>query len=157
MCWSWEVSLCFVLFQAISLTYLFRRNKYVDRWYVLVCLPFMGQEICQFFEWAWGDIENSTSTECTDFNRFWSKILIFVAYSIPLVVAIFAYATSQYAAKENKKMTFLWKWLLILDLKLFPILCILMMIDNECVTVGVNGHQQWPPLLTAQIVEDGAG
>eukprot|EP00483_Globobulimina_turgida_P003637 UN03643 len=154
MCWSWEVSLGFVLFQAVSLTYLFLRNKYVDRWYVLVCLPFMGQEICQFFEWAWGDIENATSTKCSQFNRTWSKLLILVAYSIPLVIAIFTFATSQHTKENNKKLSFLWKWLLVLDCILFPILCILMMLDNECITVGEYGHQQWPPLLTPKIVEE---
>ena len=152
MCWSWEVSLCFVIFQAISLTYLWRRNKYIDRWYVMVCLPFAGQETCQFFEWAWGDIEKATSNECTEFNRFWSKMLILCAYSIPLVVSIFSFMTSQYDKLKDKKIYYLWKWSLILNCNLCPILSMLMMIDNECITVGPFGHQNWPPLLTPEII-----
>eukprot|EP01083_Nonionella_stella_P171313 584960_1 len=122
----------------------------------MVCvgsITFYVSRNMSIFEWAWGDIENATETECIAFNKAWGKILILVAYSIPLIVAIFAYKTSQYTAEENKKLAFLWKWLLVLDCNLFPILSILMMLDDECITVGENGHQKWPPLLTPHILE----
>eukprot|EP01083_Nonionella_stella_P036537 99677_1 len=157
MCWSWEVSLSFVIFQLISFVYLWRRNKYVDRWYVMVCAPFMGQEVTQFFQWVFGDIENATNHECNVMNLTWAKILIVVAYSIPLVVAIFAYATSQYTKETNPILSMLWKCLLILDVIMFPILTIFMLIDRECVTVGENGHQHWPPLLDPQMWNDTIG
>lgn len=154
MCWSWEVSLVFVLFQAISISYILYRNKYIDRWYALVCAPFMSQEICQLFEWAFGDIENALETDCSVVNLVWAKILICVAYSIPVIICIFAYKTSQFLPiAENVKLAFLWKWLLVFEALLYPILTILMLVDEECVTVGENGHQVWPPLMSPNEIE----
>eukprot|EP01083_Nonionella_stella_P246984 856869_1 len=154
MCWRWEVSLGFVLFQLISFVYLWRRNKYIDRWYIMLCAPFMGQEVTQFFQWAWGDIENATYTECSQFNQAWSKVLVPIAYSIALVITVFAYKTSQYTKKENPKVTILWKSLLILDVIMYPILSILLMLDKECVVKGKHGHQDWSAIFHPAILDN---
>eukprot|EP01084_Bolivina_argentea_P140238 246606_1 len=152
MCWSWQVSLSFVLFQVFCLGYTFYRNKYIDRWYCLICLPFVGQEFCQFIEWAFGDIESvgDNYSQCNDINKVFAKIIIVVAFTIPLVIAFFAYKTSV-NVNNSKYLRIMWKYWFYFELITFFIIVPMMMIDDECVNVGPNGHQHWPPLFTASI------
>ena len=148
MCWSWQVSLSFVVFQIIALGYVTIRNKYIDRWYVLVCLPFLGQEICQFIQWAFGEIESvdpENQVECNQTNLITSKFLIIDAFLIPLFISLFAYKTS---INTNKFVSFMWKYWFYFQLITYLIIVPFMLLDKECVAVGPNGHQQWPPLFT---------
>lgn len=149
MCWSWQVSLSFVVFQIIALGYVFFRNKYVDRWYVLVCLPFLGQEICQFVNWAWGDIDKvdpeTHMDGCTQINLIVSKCLMIDAFLIPLFVSLFTYKTSY---NTNKFVNLMWKYWFYFQLISYLIIVPIMALDNECVAIGPNGHQKWPPLFT---------
>jgi len=157
MCWSWQVSLSFVVFQIIALGYVTIRNKYIDRWYVLVCLPFLGQEICQFILWAFGEIESvdpDEPFECNETNLITSKLLIIDAFLIPLFISLFAYKTS---INTNKCILFMWQYWFYFQLITYLIIVPFMLLDKECVAVGPNGHQKWPPLFTPQIFTEYLG
>ena len=83
MCWSWQVSLCFTLFEFSCIIWLVYRNKFVDRTLAFLALSVACQEFCQFLIWGFGIDNNTTKYNCSIFNQVVSVFLFLFITSLP--------------------------------------------------------------------------
>eukprot|EP01084_Bolivina_argentea_P016587 31025_1 len=142
MCWSWEVSLAFALFEFIAFGYIFYRNQYIDRYYVLYLWPIALQEFFQFIVWRWGIDDNTTIHSCNNVNFVGSRIIVSVTFTIPF---LFVIAVIKTIHTETKKwISLFWKPLLVVEICLLLLLLITELIDDEfCIFIGTHGHLDW--------------
>ena len=96
MCWSWQVSLVFTLFELSCVTWLMHRNKFLDRTLGLLALVIACQELCQFLIWGFGIDNNTSEYECSIFNIVVSVFIFLIPESVP-----FCYLTCLYFATYN--------------------------------------------------------
>lgn len=142
MCWSWQVSLSFSMFEFIIIGYLLNRNKYIDLYWVLFITPIALQEFLQFITWSWGIDENSSKYSCNEINFFVSRITLIITHPLPVLCNFMMYKTLWKGTKKWIKK--LWKFSLIYHIAMCILLICAELIDNNaCIFVGKYGHLDW--------------
>lgn len=151
MCWSWQVSLGFAIVQFIELGYLFLRNEYIDRYWVLLLSPIMIQEFCQFVVWKYGITEDTTIHQCNNVNYICSRIIVAFTLSLPVLTSYFVLETINHVTIK-RWIEIYWKCLLFIGTMLYLILVIFEMTDeNFCIFVGSNGHLDWEETIRSDL------
>eukprot|EP00483_Globobulimina_turgida_P010658 UN10679 len=154
MCWSWEVSLAFFLFDILCSIYLFRRNLYIDRYLLLVIIPVVIQEFCSFVVWKFGIDRNEPEPEsnCNNLNKINFFIISIIVGTIPVSVSYVSYATILSNMNNTKWIkNIVFKYLYALEIVFYFVLKILpfCFYNSEtikpCIFVGERGHQVWSP------------
>eukprot|EP01083_Nonionella_stella_P016870 47110_1 len=158
MCWNWQVSLCFSLLQWVAIVYLFRRNKFMDRWLSAMQIPIATQEFLQFLLWAYAIDDTTTKYQCSALNQYLSyNILIVIMFITPLWSFVALYKSADFISFQSicrhancsnwrQKIVFS---LLIVHCFLFVGYIIAVAIDDgylndsKCTFVSANGHQEW--------------
>ena len=134
-----------VLFQVSVLAFILYRNKYIDRWFILLCLPFIVTEISGLIIAIWGDQHEPFECNLVDF--IFNKILIVAIMFIPVSIAHFALKTS---ANTNKPILFVWKCWSLIQTIMFIAITILLAINKECESIASNDYQSYIALFTSK-------
>eukprot|EP01083_Nonionella_stella_P018891 52542_1 len=147
MCWSWEVSFSFFLIDFIGLLYIFYRNEYIDRYWVLIISPIAVQEFCQFVLWKFGIDSDTTANHCNTVNKTYHLIILLSINLLPLFIAIVSYRTTSALNNVTKLIqNMFWEFLIFFEIVAYAG-CIYMNVYGtpalECIFAGVNGHQVW--------------
>lgn len=166
MCWSWEVSLSFSLFEFLCIWLLYRRNKFLDRNLATLQIPVAVQEFIQFVIWSVAvDDNNNNDGTCSALNKSLTYIQLFVIMSIPVYYSYFyvfkTYKNEIESSKHLKQVSIRLKSLkihMIVQIIFYAVYCLTSIFDDvlnnnssnenstrmmHCTYVTKSGHLLW--------------
>ena len=153
MCWNWQSSLGFCIAEFILLSFLFIRNRYIDRYWVTLCFPIFIQQFCQFLVFKAGIDDDTTFTNCNGLNRLCSRIILVFTMAMPPMTSWVVYKTIvQDLNTTPKHYKSLWKFLLYSGIIFYLIIVIMELTDPEfCITVGPKGHLDYGASIRSRL------
>eukprot|EP00729_Bicosta_minor_P023521 gene23521-31043_t len=151
MCWSYEATLGFCVFESLVLLYIWRRDTLNDRINCIGHLPILGQEFLQL--WMHVSMnEADTPQECSSDNRKVSFLIAAVVHASPFFMMMRGYWGALKAKSSSQLVCILQrgvKNMAIVYLGMVGITGYMMQSGSweSCTIKGPYGHQMWAMLM----------
>ena len=152
MCWSYDATLGFCVFETVILAYIWKRNVVNDKINVIGHIPILVQEMLQLWMWTEMNPSEDTQLTCSDQNRWVSFLIAVVVHTAPMFMLLRGYLGALQAKSTEELLRVLKR-----ALKVISGVCVTATIVTgvmmwagtwvSCTVKGPFGHQIWAMLM----------